>query len=162
MKIYTKTGDEGTTQRYSGEIIPKDHPIIILCGKIDSLQSAIDSAKILLEQNKIDLLNLIQKKLEQIAGEISLGNPGKKVNNEVTAADIKFLEDSIDYYSKDITMFVRFNTEKSTRLNETRTRCRELEVILTKPLRDKKVRPEMYAYINRLSDLLYFLACSEE
>jgi len=162
MKPYTKTGDSGTTSNYDGKRVPKDDSIIIAVGKIDSLLAALDSSVAILKDDSIkELIEAIQKKLWQTAGEISLGSTGKNVKDEVTKEDIKFLEDSIDKYNEGLTYFTRFRTESSVRLNETRIRCRELEVVLTPLLREEKIRPEVYQYINRLSDLLYVLACKD-
>ena len=163
MKVYTKTGDEGTTSKYDGERVPKDHPVIILGHKIDCLLGGIDSALILIKNEEIRLiLEQIQAKLWQTAGEISLGMKGKKVENEITEQDISDMEANIDKYNQKISFFTRFKTEQAVRLNEARLRCRELEIELTPLLREKKIRPEVYKYINRLSDLLYVLACFEQ
>jgi cob(I)alamin adenosyltransferase len=163
MKIYTKTGDEGTTSRYNGKRVPKDDPVIILVSKVDSLQGALDLAQAHVRDDALlPILDHVQDKLWQTAGELSLGGKGKNVKNEITARDIEALEKHIDKYDQKKKYFTRFRTESAAKLNEARLRCRELEVHLTPLLRKKKVRPEIYRYINRLSDLLYVLACHEQ
>lgn len=163
MKVYTKTGDEGTTSKYDGERVPKDDPVIVLGSKIDFLLGALDFSLVLLkDKNVVSILEDIEKKLWQTAGEISLGKPGKNVTDAVSVADVELLEKNIDVYNQKISFFIRFRKEVSTRLNEARLRCRDLEIALTPFLREGKIRPEVYKYINRLSDLLYVLACFVE
>ncbi len=163
MKIYTKTGDAGTTLKYDGTRVPKDDPIIILVSKVDALQGALDMAQTKIKDKAlIVIIDAIQDKLWQTAGELSLGTKGRNVKNEITTPDIEFLEKYIDKYDEKKNYFVRFKTESSAYLNEARIRCRELETHLTHLLREKKLRPEIYQYINRLSDLLYVLACHEQ
>lgn len=162
MKLYTKTGDKGTTSRYDGTRVPKDDPLIIAVSKIDSLLASLDTAIISIKNKEIILLlEQIQRKLWQTAGEISLGGISKKVKDEIVFADIGFLEKNIDKYYDETNVFIRFRTEASTRLNEARIRARELEVALTKFYRDGKLREEVYQYLNRLSDLLFALACNQ-
>jgi len=163
MKIYTKTGDEGTTSKYDGTRVPKDDPWIILVAKVDALQGALDLAfSSIKDKELLPILDNIQEKLWQTAGELSLGKKGKKVEKEITSKDIEDLEKHIDKYDQKKTYFLRFRTESSARLNDARIRCRELEVKMTPFLRDGTVRTEVYKYINRLSDLLYILACHEQ
>lgn len=167
MKVYTKTGDKGETSRYDGIRLPKDHPDILIMGKLDSLMASIDSAALsVLEAANSSivaetqfLLDSIHTKLWQTAGEISLGKPGKNVKDEITQEDITALEQSIDKYNPNNSFFIRFKTESSIRLNEARVRCRALESALTPKLRSGEIREEVYQYINRLSDLFYVLAC---
>ncbi|MGV8169352.1 MAG: ATP:cob(I)alamin adenosyltransferase [Candidatus Nanoarchaeia archaeon] len=162
-QIYTKTGDEGHTSKYDGTRVPKDDPLIILVAKVDALQGSLDLAfNQVQDKDLLPLLDHIQTKLWQTAGELSLGEPGKKIKDEITSKDLEELEHYIDKYDQKKTYFLRFRTESSARLNDARIKCRELEVHLTPFLREKKIRSEVYKYINRLSDLLYVLACHEQ
>lgn len=162
MKIYTKTGDEGKTSRYDGKRVHKDNPVIILVSKVDALQGSLDLAfDTIRDKSLLPIIDHIQDKLWQTAGELSLGNPGKKIKKEITSADVEILEKHIDKYDKKKSYFVRFRGESPARLNDARLKCRELEVYMTPFLKKKQIRPEIYKYINRLSDLLYVLACHE-
>lgn len=162
MKIYTRSGDEGYTTKYDGSKVRKDNAIIVLISKIDSLLGSLDSAFVVAKDEGIKvIIERIQDNLWQTAGEISLGGKGKKVKNEITQDDVDFLEKMIDEYNPENNFFVRFRTDPAARLNDARIKCRELEVALTDKLLKKEIRPEIYRYINRLSDLLYVLACKE-
>ncbi|MGV8162747.1 MAG: ATP:cob(I)alamin adenosyltransferase [Candidatus Nanoarchaeia archaeon] len=162
-QIYTKTGDEGHTSKYDGTRVPKDDPIIILVARVDALQGALDLAFTQIQDRELlPLIDHIQTKLWQTAGELSLGTTGKKIKDEITHKDVEDLEKYIDKYDQKKKYFLRFRTESSARLNDARIKCRELEVHLTPFFREKKMRPEVYHYVNRLSDLLYTLACHEQ
>lgn len=163
MKVYTKVGDKGTTRRYNGEEVPKDEPVIVIGGKIDSVQASLDTAKVVLKNEEvISVLDKIQKKLWQTAGELSKGEDGDELKDTITAEDITEMESNIDKFNQKIDFFIRFSKETSARLNEARVRTRDLEIAMTPMFRDNKIREEVYKYINRLSDLLYVLACFEE
>ena len=160
MKVYTKTGDEGTTMTYNGKRVPKNHPLIIVVSKVDALQAALDLAHIKSSFKKE--LDKIQDKLWQLAGELSRGSLSGKVKDSINQKDIDDMELFIDENQPDLKYFVRFRKESSARLNDARVRCRELEVLLTDMLKKKCLRPQVYKYINRLSDYLYILSCIEE
>lgn len=162
MKVYTKVGDKGTTRTYSGEEVPKDAPIVIIGGKIDSLLAALDTSLVVCDKETKEILEEIEKKLWQSAGEISLGKIDKNIKDPLQEEHITELEALIDKYNQKIDFFIRFTKEPSTRINEARVRCRDLETHLTKFFRENNIRPEVYRYINRLSDLLYVLACKAE
>ncbi|MCC7574318.1 ATP:cob(I)alamin adenosyltransferase [Candidatus Woesearchaeota archaeon] len=163
MVIYTKKGDQGYASTLKGNKIPKNHEIILITGKIDSLQSALDSTNVIITNQEIKkIIQKIQEKLWQTVGEISNQGLSEIIKKPITEQDITELEQHIDNHHPENTYFIRFTKETSTRINEARVRTRELETMLTKQLLENKIRPEIYKYINRLSDLLYALACKEE
>jgi cob(I)alamin adenosyltransferase len=163
MRVYTGNGDDGVTTGYDGEDYDKDALSIEIVGVLDEFLASTDEAIVSLDDHdKIGILDDIQDLLWQTAGEISLGDQGKNVDDAIQAEDIKDLEDYIDEYNPEISHFVRYRTETGVRLNRARVECRRLERRLTPAMRDEDIRPVIYEYINRLSDLLYVLACSEE
>ena len=163
MRVYTRNGDDGVTTGYDGNDYDKDALSIKIVGVLDEFLASIDEAIVSLgNQEKTDLLDDIQDLLWQTAGEISLGDQGKNVEDAIQADDIDGLEEQIDEYNPEISHFVRYRTENGVRLNRARVECRRLERRLTPAMRDDDIRPVIYKYINRLSDLLYVLACSEE
>jgi cob(I)alamin adenosyltransferase len=162
MKIYTKKGDQGYASTLRGDKVPKNHEIIQITGKIDSLQSALDSVNVVTNEETKKIIQKIQEKLWQTAGEISNQEINEIIKKPITEQDIQELEKYIDQHHPENKYFIRFTKETSCRINEARVRTRELESQLTKLLLEKKLRPEVYKYLNRLSDLLYALACKEE
>ena len=156
-KIYTKRGDEGFTKDYSGKKISKDDIKIIIAGKIDSLQSAIDLAILNSTGKTKNFLGEVQKKLWQTAGEISCVDKSC-ILWPVEEKDLEMLEKFTDFLGEPPNKFVRFNTLKSVYYNEARIRCRELETFFVKLLRKKQIRPIAYKWVNRLSSLFFMLA----
>jgi ATP:cob(I)alamin adenosyltransferase len=154
-KVYTSKGDSGFTKDYSGNELPKDDLIILANGKIDFMQSALDMVLLNLPEHS-DFLKIVQQKLWQASGEIA-SCPGECLNFPITSNDLEKLEEYIDGLGEPPNKFVRFTNEKSIWCNECRVRCRELETFLVKLLREGKLRPEVYKYVNRLSSLFFML-----
>ena len=159
-KLYTRNGDEGFTRNYLGKKIAKDDLEIIVQGRIDSLQSSIDLVMLDAKGKTKEFLEEIQKKLWQTAGEISCADKSYLIS-PVAEEDIKALEDFTDSLGEPPRKFIRFNTLSSAQYNEARVRCRELEIYLTKLLRNKRINPVTYRYVNRLSSSLFMLAFRE-
>ncbi len=155
-KVYTAKGDDGTTADYAGNRVSKDDLMIEVNGKVDSFQSALDMAILLADEKHKTFLNLVQKKMWQISGEVA-NCPGDCLIDPVTAADLAELETYVDNLGEPPNKFVRFNTQESIWFNECRVRCRELETLLVKMLKDGKLRAENYRYVNRLSSLFFML-----
>lgn len=156
-KAYTKVGDRGWTRDFSGKKLSKDDPKIVIGGKMDSLQSAIDLALLGAKGRTKKVLEEARKKLWQSAGELSCSDR-KCVPWPVTETDLTALEGFIDSLGEPPKRFLRFGTLQAIRYDECRIRCRELETFLVKPLRAKKLRPSVFRYVNRLSSLFFMLA----
>ncbi|MEK6925229.1 MAG: hypothetical protein AABW71_03245 [Nanoarchaeota archaeon] len=155
VKVYTSNGDSGFTKDYAGNPIPKDDLIVLVNGKIDFLQSALDMT-LLLSVEHSDFLKIVQQKLWQASGEIA-NCPGECIIAPITNEDLVKLEEYVDSLGEPPNKFVRFTNERSIWFNECRVRCRELETFLVKMLREGKLRPEIYRYVNRLSSLFFML-----
>jgi len=155
VKAYTSNGDEGFTKDFSGKHYLKDDLMIVINGKVDSLQSALDMA-LFLDTHHSVFLKKVQQKLWQASGEIA-NCPGDCLNAPITDLDLKELEEYIDSLGEPPNKFVRFTNETSMWFNECRVRCRELETFLVKMFRDGNVRSEVYRYINRLSSLFFMM-----
>lgn len=154
-KVYTTNGDAGLTKDYAGNLLAKDDIVILANGKIDFLQSAIDMS-MLLDVEHAPFLQEVQRKLWQASGEVA-NCPGECIISPITSDDLDKLEKYIDSLGEPPNKFVRFTNEKSIWFNECRVRCRELETFLVKLLREGKLRPEIYKYVNRLSSLFFML-----
>jgi len=156
-KAYSGKGDSGYTADFSGKRLRKDDARIVVGGKIDQLQSAIDRARLGERGVALRVLEQAQVKLWQTAAEISCVD-GSCLNAPVTAADLKSCERFTDSLGTPPRRFVRFDTQRAVDLNECRVRCRELETHLVRLRRASKLRREVYAYINRLSSLFFMMA----
>jgi len=156
-KVYSGKGDAGSTVDFQGKRVGKDDLRIMALGKIDALQAVIDLTLLRAAGKEKEILEQIQKKLWQTAGEISCASK-ECIIDPVQENDITTMERFIDSLGEPPKKFIRFNTAESIALNECRIRCRELETYLVKLLKSKKIRPVVYKYINRLSTLFFMAA----
>lgn len=162
MRVYTKTGDKGLTSNYNGERVSKGSILIEVVGKIDELQASLDSSIVDIQEDELkNLIEKVQDKLWQMAGEISLGELNDKIKDPIMEDDITQMEHYIDNNRPEMNVFLRYRNSSSAKLNEARVRCRALERVLVTFNEQNTFREELLKYINRLSDFLYVLACVE-
>ena len=149
MKIYTKSGDKGTTSLIGGNRIEKDSIRVEAYGTIDELNSYIGRCYHYLKSEDRDALRKIQTKLFDVGAELSSLNY-KRLKTILTSEDVEELEKLVDYY-----------TSKVEKINEfiiPGTLCRRAERRITTLSKQDEINPELLKYINRLSDFLYILA----
>ena len=162
MKIYTKTGDNGTTGLQGGKRVLKSNLRIIAYGAVDEINTTIG----IILSSKIDedismILTKIQNDLFVVGSDLS--NPDlSNTKNRVTTEMIENLEKSIDMLEKELPPITNFilpgghGTAALLHLARTITRRAETNVI---SLDEKeKVDAECKKYLNRLSDLLFVIA----
>ena len=157
-KIYTRTGDDGTTGLGNGERTEKDSMRINVLGELDELNSLLG---VLIASDLKDdlagyLLN-IQHRLFDIGAEIAV--PGKATTD---TSHISRLEELIDNYNEDLKPLDEFiipgGTLSASVCHLARSVCRRVERHLVRLARDEYVNENTLIYINRLSDLLFVLA----
>lgn len=148
-------GDSGITKVFHCNL-PKDSPVVDVLGCIDELQSALDIAR-LHSSHKV-ILDSIQEKLRFVAGEIAgyVDNPEQLVSFKDSAELDSIIEEMSSIVPGN---FVRFTKQSSAFMNEARVRARALE---RKLVSLGSLRKETLKYINRLSDLLFVVACNED
>lgn len=157
MKIYTKTGDGGTTSLYSGERVPKTDPRVEALGSIDELTSHIGALKVSLKGTPIAReLETIQKILIRLMGDVASTTPKTWENKEEAIAS---LEKSIDKYMDAVGGFRGFvlpgANPLSPKADIARTVARRADRALA---RCEDIEKEVRQYINRLADYLYSVA----
>jgi cob(I)alamin adenosyltransferase len=158
-KIYTRTGDQGTTGLADGNRISKDHPKIIAAGSVDELNSMIGLVLAeLRDGNTSKLLSGIQHTLFDLGAELSLP-PG---NDRIRSRDVDNLEQALDEYNEPLGPLKEFILPGGSRAGAlchvARTVCRRAERDLVSLNREEPVATTALAYLNRLSDLLFVLA----
>jgi cob(I)alamin adenosyltransferase len=167
MKIYTKTGDDGTTGLYGGERVGKDHPRIATCGAVDELNAVLGGALCLtLEPDSATILAKVQHDLFALGAELATPrHHADKLTARSTGLsndDIAALERVIDQKEALLPPLKQFilpgGSEAAARLHWARAVCRRAERALVALHRDQPVRQEILIYVNRLSDLLFVLA----
>lgn len=166
MKIYTKTGDEGTTALFGGKRVSKADLRIDTYGTVDELNSFIGLVRDQpVNQNRKAILIEVQDRLFTI-GSILATEPG---NNKVkipalTPSDITRLEQEIDAMDTQLPpmkFFVLPGGHPSVSFGHVaRTVCRRAERLTIALDQHEKVDPLVIQYLNRLSDYLFVLCRS--
>ncbi len=166
MKIYTKTGDDGTTSLFGGKRVLKDDDRVEAYGEIDELNSLIGlSLSFVLSQNVKKDLELIQNQLFRIgaflATPIEDRNKLKHIEN-ISDEDILFFEKRIDFYDDKLPVLKNFilpgGSVSAGFLHFARTVCRRCERKIVK-FASKEEGDKIYIkYFNRLSDFLFVIA----
>jgi cob(I)alamin adenosyltransferase len=165
MKIYTKTGDDGTTGLYGGGRVRKDHARVEAYGAVDELNAAIGLARAEMLPASIDEhLARIQNELFDLGAELATPQPAARGVAVVGEHEIKSLEATIDQFDPQLaplkTFILPAGTRAASALHLARTICRRAErrVITLAADSEQSVSPQVIIYLNRLSDLLFVLA----
>jgi len=164
-RIYTRSGDEGTTMLGNGERRKKYDLRVSAYGTVDEVTAVIGVARLhTAGADLIDsMLARIQNDLFDLAADLCSPDKGKGPGGErlaVNARQVKRLEDEIDLLNADLTPLHTFvlagGTPAAAHLHLARTVCRRAERLIVE-LKDsgESVSPEVLSYINRLSDFLF-------
>jgi cob(I)alamin adenosyltransferase len=162
LKIYTKTGDNGTTGLQGGKRVSKSDLRIQAYGLVDEINSVLGIVLTYeLDKDIKDLLTLIQNELF-VAGS-DLSNPNlANTKNRITDAMVLNLENYIDKFEGELDPLANFILPGGHRiasfLHLARTTTRRAETILVKLSKSEQLNPECQKYLNRLSDLLFVMA----
>jgi cob(I)alamin adenosyltransferase len=157
-RIYTRTGDAGTTGLASGARVAKDAPRIEAIGAVDELNSTLGVllAEPLPERLRACLED-VQNDLFDLGGELSV--PGHPI---MSAAHVARLERELDRLNAGLSPLRDFvlpgGTRGSALAHAARTVCRRAERRVVALARKRKTAPALTAYLNRLSDLLFVVA----
>ncbi len=156
-KIYTRTGDSGTTGLGDGTRTAKDGLRIEAIGSVDELNCAIG---LLLAEDTGELrepLMQIQHQLFDLGGELCM--PGHTL---IDAAQVTRLEQWLDQYNEQLPHLKEFilpgGGRAAAACHLARAICRRAERRMSSLARDEAVSPPAMAYLNRLSDLLFVFA----
>jgi cob(I)alamin adenosyltransferase len=157
-KIYTRTGDAGTTGLADGSRVAKDAPRIEAIGAVDELNSTIGA--LLCEDLPETIracLDGMQHDLFDLGGELSV--PGHAIMSE---AHSKRLEVALDGFNANLPALKDFilpgGSRAASLAHVARTVCRRAERALVALAKSESVAPPLLQYLNRLSDLLFVLA----
>ncbi len=163
MKIYTRTGDNGTTSLFSGGRVRKNHIRVQAYGEVDEANSAIGLAIALLnDREKLvqEFLNKMQHRLFDLGAELSTANPEAltKLPRLTSDADIDELEAEIDRLHAGLPPLKNFilpgGTPAAAQVQLSRAILRRAERTAAAI---ENLRPEVLRYLNRASDFLFVL-----
>ena len=157
-KIYTRTGDDGSTGLGDGTRVSKDSARVTAYGTVDELNSAIGVVLACgLPQPIEDMLTEIQHELFDLGGELCI--PGSAMIND---ADITRLEQRLDGLNADLPALKDFilpgGGMAAAQCHLARTIARRAEREVVTLSHHDAVRPEAIRYLNRVSDLLFVVA----
>jgi len=157
-KVYTRTGDQGSTGMADGSRRSKNDARVHCLGEVDELNTCIGMSLSLLEDGPIQqLLFAVQHDLFDVGAELC--QPGKLL---ITADYVAGLEASADSFNAELSELKEFilpgGSQAVASLQLARAVCRRVERSLVALDEAEKVNPLTSQYINRLSDLLFILA----
>lgn len=168
-KIYTRTGDAGTTGLVDGSRLPKHDVRMEAIGAVDEANSALGLAAAILGDNEhAQQLFRIQNDLFDLGAD--LATPATEDDDfapsemvlRMVAAQTEWLEQAIDAANANLEPLTSFvlpgGSEASARLHVARAATRRAERALTAMAEQLRTNPQALAYINRLSDYLFVLA----
>jgi cob(I)alamin adenosyltransferase len=162
MKIYTKTGDAGTTGLFGGDRVAKTSWRIESIGTVDELNSFLGLAGQSGEPDLAASIVEIQSRLFDVGAELATTPEGKFSIESVRKEDIEALEAMIDQWDEILPPLKNFilpgGTEASARLHVARSVCRRCERSLWRLAAEVEIRQEIMMYLNRLSDWLFAAA----
>ncbi len=158
-KIYTRTGDDGTTGLGDGTRVPKDGSRVEAYGTVDELNSTVGVLLAVpgLPERVVTCLTEIQHELFDMGGELCI--PGHRV---ITDAHVTRLEETLDGFNDSLPPLKEFSLPgggpAAAACHVARTVARRAERRVLTLSREEAVAPEVLKYLNRLSDLLFVLA----
>ena len=166
-KIYTRTGDDGTTALGDGTRLPKYHPRVAAYGSVDETNAAIGVARHALANDDPalgDVLGRIQNDLFDLGADLCVPDRDQELAYEplrMTAGQVDWLESELDRMNTELKPLSSFilpgGSAAASALHLARTVCRRAERQIVELAADESepVSDAVIKYMNRLSDLLF-------
>lgn len=163
MKLYTRTGDDGTTGLYGGGRISKTSLRINSIGDIDELNAAIGVARSHAGRDSLDVtLGKVQNWLFDLGSELASPDGTKSREIVITDGHVQALEQSIDVLTESLPPLKAFivpgGCPLAAHLHLARCICRRAERTVIELSCEEEVRIEVRLFLNRLSDWLFVAA----
>ncbi len=165
LKIYTKTGDDGTTGLVGGSRVKKYELRLESYGTVDELNAAIGVVLAMDVDDEIrKILVFVQNKLFNIGSRLASDKKGEEftANLSIKGEDVAVLEQSIDLFEQELPELKQFILPGGDLLvaqcHVARTICRRAERRIVEFAEHEQVDPELIKFVNRLSDFMFVLA----
>ncbi|WP_034384487.1 cob(I)yrinic acid a,c-diamide adenosyltransferase [Deinococcus sp. YIM 77859] len=170
MKLYTRTGDQGTTGLYGADRVSKGHARVEAYGTVDELNSVLGLARAHNGHSEppnavLDAdLEYLQNALFDLGADLATRqeSPYAKNLSRIDAEDVSFLEAMIDRYQDQAPPFTGFvhpgGTPTAAALHVARTVARRAEREVIRLAQEEAINPQVQVYLNRVSDLLFVMA----
>lgn len=166
-RIYTRTGDDGTTALFGGDRVGKGNPRIEAYGTVDEVNSVIGVARSHLQgqagEDRLDpVLGDIQEELFVLGADLATPEDAKSVVPRIADEHVQQLEEQIDTFDADLEPLKNFilpgGSPAGATLHSARTVCRRAERLVVQAGTSTPINRQAVVYLNRLSDLLFVLA----
>ncbi|WP_026942777.1 cob(I)yrinic acid a,c-diamide adenosyltransferase [Hellea balneolensis] len=173
-KIYTRTGDDGTTGLVDGSRLSKDDIRVRAYGDVDETNSVIGLVRLTLENRRLDdMLLRIQNDLFDLGADLATPLPAKgEADSEYALRMVESqstrLEEELDALNADLQPLTSFvlpgGSPPAAYLHQARTVCRRAERVCVALAEAHPVNPAALTYLNRLSDFLFVAArwCNDQ
>jgi cob(I)alamin adenosyltransferase len=164
-RVYTRTGDDGSTALGGGQRLPKDAARIAAYGTVDELSSALGVALAGgLDERLADALRRIQNELFHLGSDLCFSEEDKAARPVPVVGErhVTALEELIDELTSRLGPLANFilpgGSPGAAHLHVARTVCRRAERHLVALSRQEAIGPFVLPYVNRLSDALFVMA----
>jgi cob(I)alamin adenosyltransferase len=166
-RIYTRTGDDGTTSLFGGERVGKGNPRIDAYGTVDETNSVVGLARAHLDgepgAERLDpVLGAIQEELFILGADLATPVDAKPMVPRIEDEHVEQVEERIDDFDADLAPLKKFvlpgGSPVGASLHSARTVCRRAERLAVQAGASTPINDEAVVYLNRLSDLLFVLA----
>jgi cob(I)alamin adenosyltransferase len=167
-KIYTRTGDDGTTGLVDGSRSAKDAPRMAAIGDVDELNCTLGTVALHLDGAALARIRMIQNDLFDLGAD--LATPGEdftpgEMTLRVVPSQVDRLEAELDAMNVDLTPLTSFilpgGSPAAAALHIARSTCRRAERTAVAAARSVALNPEALKYLNRLSDYLFVMGRAE-
>lgn len=164
MKIYTRTGDDGTTGLFAGGRVKKTHLRVEAYGTVDELNSILGLARALKPTAAVNTdLEHVQNALFHLGSDLATPLESEAAwVVRVTSEQVAWLETSIDSMTAQLPTLKNFilpgGTPAAAQIHVGRTVCRRAERLTVALSEESMINGQALVYLNRLSDWLFTLA----
>jgi cob(I)alamin adenosyltransferase len=164
-RVYTRTGDDGTTALGAGRRVAKDSARVEAYGTVDELNSFLGAAIASgLDGTLAEALGAIQNDLFHLGSDLCVTEEDKAARPvpKIESRHVSALETLIDRLSEDLPALENFvlpgGSEGSAQLHVARAVCRRAERLVVALSKSEAVGDQVIVYLNRLSDALFVMA----
>jgi len=173
-KIYTRTGDDGSTGLVDGSRLSKDDVRVRAYGDVDETNSVIGLVRLHLENRRLDdMLSRIQNDLFDLGADLATplpvrGEADSEYALRMVEAQATRLEQELDALNTDLEPLTSFvlpgGSPPAAYLHQARTVCRRAERVCVALAAEQPINPAALTYLNRLSDFLFVAArwCNDQ
>ena len=164
MRIYTRTGDDGTTGLFHGGRVQKNHLRVEAYGTVDELNACLGVVRVHQPPNEVDTwLTRIQNELFDLGADLATPQVTEQDKTTRISSDlVKQLEDEMDWMTEQLPALKHFilpgGTATAANLHLARTVCRRAERAVVTLAQEEPIDTVLLEYLNRLSDWLFMLS----